>query len=193
MKKVVFLTLFALLSFTIIKAQNPSAGEYPVENILNQIQVGLQKIQDELDDADLPPLSSVDLTLESYWKKEAGGKFKLLIFSFGKKWEKEISHQLSIKMIPPKPNEETSISGDKNTIAKSLVDLILSAAKGINKASDSKIPLVAKSISATIKFTITNTNEGGLTYAITPITGELSGKLNNKAIHKMVITYAVPD
>ncbi len=120
------------------EAQTPGSGTedktaVQIETILKEVQLGLSKVQATLVEESLPPLASVQLTLKTVVKHEGGPVFKFLVFSFGKKWEKERAQSLTLTLKPPKP--ATSEVSSKRTVADMLAGAIVSAARGANSLS----------------------------------------------------------
>ncbi|KAA1247262.1 hypothetical protein [Aquimarina sp. RZ0] len=185
--------LFVVISFFYVSSFGQShIKEFPVEKILDEIQLGLVQIQTQLTSENLPPLDSVELTLETYHKKSKGGKIRLLIFSIGKLWEKETSQKLKLTLKPPAPAGIGQVSR-KASLSEGLVDMVVSAARGVQKARNNKdFPLETVALEAQLKFVIVTVTKTGLEWQIVPVSSAISGKRDVKrtAIHEIKVIFA---
>lgn len=193
MKKLLFLVLLVSVSFSCVYSQsNSDAQGQEIQEVLKEIQLGLSNTQDFLKSEEMLPLSSVELKLETFEKKQKDGSFKILIFTFGKKWEKELAQEIYIKLIPPKPKEIKEVSSN-SSLAESLKKMIVAVGKGIKDSSENTtVPLEASEIKVQLKFTIKKEKGAGLEWEILPISSVVKGNTNlsKTAIHTMTITFA---
>ncbi len=93
----------SLSAFSPTPLSPSSDNEVTIEQALKEIQRALVIAQSELANMDAPPLEEVQLTLQTILTRSAGGEFKLFLWSFGKKWEKERAHQIVLTLKPPAP------------------------------------------------------------------------------------------
>ncbi len=186
----VFLTVLTLAPPSSSLAQSPPDA-ITVQEVLNEIQRGLSGAQQELVAGKIPPLDSVVLNLLTEYNAKGGPKFRILIFSFGKTWEKQRSNQLVLTLKPPKPEVEQPLGGTAG-ISTQLVAAIVAAAQGVKEAESGKPPLLLDSLKAEFSFVVKEVTSGGVKFEIVPVSAELSGDLSKKAVHTVTVTFAKP-
>lgn len=186
------LFLFLFLSQVLISQENNPEPGTELENILKNIQDGLQVAANALDEDELPPLKSVELTLQGYHYKKTGGKLKFFIISFGKERISELTQTVVITLTPPKSGPENVSS---NSITKKLADIIIAAAEGVNAAgissSGSNVPLNFTKLSAELVFVVTKDKNGGLAFTFEPFSLDVeAGKgVKKSELQKIKIVY----
>jgi len=112
-----------------------------------------------------------------------------LIFSFGRTWEKERSHELVLKLNPP-PSATGRTLMVERTLAQDLEDAIVEAARGVRDAETGNPPLRLNTFSATISFVVTEDGSAGFEeFKILPVTLELKGELKKKAVHTIALEF----
>lgn len=89
-----------------VETAQPQLLEATVGEVLTEVQKAMVDTQTRLAKGSLPQLESVVLSLQSIVTKQVGGQIKFLIFSFGRKWEKERSQLVELKLVPPEPSAE---------------------------------------------------------------------------------------
>src|SRR5436190_12825223 len=109
--------------------QDPPADAITIQEVLTEVQRGLSEAQQQLVAAKIPPLDSVVLHLLTEYNVSGGPKFKVLIFSFGKTWERERSNELTITLKPPKADQQSELLSAPG-LASQLVAAIVAAAQG---------------------------------------------------------------
>lgn len=191
--------VFLLLSVGCSARQNrptPPAGVPPIspqgiaiQQLLEQVQEGLLRAQVRLVNMGMPPLDSVQLDLQATAVKSANGGVSLWVISFGKKWERDLSQEVMITLKPPKPSGPVRAAAEP-TMADELADAIVSAAQGVQKASQSpELPLRVNALQVTLGFVVKGDTSAGGKFSIAPVTLDLEGQLSNQAVQKITVTF----
>lgn len=173
-------------------AQSQTEHGVEIDAVLTEIQKGLTQAQVEIQDAKLPPLESVTLTLQTEYVKKGGPKVKLYVITFGQTWEKDSSNTLTLVLKPPSAKAATESVSSTGGLSDQLVDAIVSAASGIQAAKGRKPPLVLDSMKAEFRFVVNSQTSGGVKFEIVPVSAELSGELSKKAVHTISVSFANP-
>jgi hypothetical protein len=175
-------------------AQAPTQQQgVEIKELLAQVQDGLLKAQKALDADNIPLLKSVTLDLVAEADVTGGGTVNLLIVSFGKKWEKDLSQEIEITLTPPSATTPLKVALGPS-VSDQLVAAIVSAARGVQQARANKgLPLVATSLKVVISFVVKADTSGGAKFQIVPVTFDLSGNLANKATQKITILFQDPE
>jgi len=151
-----------------------------IASVLSEVQRAVQNAQIRTAGSNFPQLDAVTITLQTVIVKAGGFKIKFLVFSFGKTWQQERSHELVLTLKPAKP-----AAASVRTLAGGLEDAIVEAAEGVKDALTGTPPLALQTFKASVSFVVSEDVSGGASFTIEPITLELKGNLKNKAIHKM--------
>jgi hypothetical protein len=168
-------------------AATAAGREVLIERVLSEVQKALDETRTRTQDVALPPLSTVTLTLQTVVTKSAGGKFKILIFSFGKKWEKERAQEL-VFQLKPSANIR-SIDALGQSLAEGLTDALVSAAQGVKNARNAQPPLELQEFKAVVSFVVTETDGVGAEFKIEPVSIELGSDIKTKALHKIELHF----
>lgn len=185
-----FLLLFSV--FGLFFASAPaSAEDVPVEDLLVEMKRALLIVEESAEEDALPPLKTATLNVSTVQKKVTGGKINLLIISFGKKKTSELKTDLSIVLGPPPKGSGSEVSSPQ--ISQLIADAILAAGRAIKEAEKGSPALVAKEVTAKVKFGVSKDSEGGLKIEFAPVTVEGSGSSNSGNVHEIVLTYKVSD
>ena len=172
------------------QAGNSTQG-VTVDAVLTEIQKGLSQAQKIVTEGSLPPLESVTLTLLAEYNVKGGPKFKLLIFSFGKTWERQTSNQLTYVLKPPSAASQQPVGADVG-ISKQLVDAIVGAAAGVHDAATRQPPLLLNSFSAELGFVVKEVTSGAVKFEIVPVSIEAGVDYSKKAVHTIKVAFAQP-
>jgi len=164
-----------------------------ISKLITQVQIGIAKAQKQLADKKIPKLKSVTLDLSTEAKIGAGGKINLYIFSFGKKWERDRSHEIEVTLKPPSAAQGLKAAAGPS-ISDQLSDAIVSAASGIQAARlNQDVPLEASGLKVVLNFVVKGDTSGGVNFQILPVTVDLSGDLANSAVQKITVLYENPE
>jgi len=155
-----------------------------IASVLSEVQRAVQNAQIRTAGSNFPQLDAVTITLQTVIVKAGGFKIKFLVFSFGKTWQQERSHELVLTLKPAKP-----AAASVRTLAGGLEDAIVDAAEGVKDALTGTPPLALQTFKASVSFVVIEDASGGASFTIEPITLELKGNLKNKAIHKIDLTF----
>jgi hypothetical protein len=167
--------------------ENPQSVS--IEQLLAEVQTGLARAQMKLAEGKMPLLQSVSLNLIAEARKDGGGKVNLFIVSFGQKWEKNVSQEIEIKLVPPKPLQPLAITKGPS-VADQLATAIVSAAEAVQRARTHKdVPLVTSSLKVVLSFVVKENMSAGARFQIVPVTFDLSGELGNTATQKITVVY----
>lgn len=162
-----------------------------VENILSEIQRALINVQNEAGKGEVPPLSSVTLTLSTQFIAEGGAKLSLYIITLGGGISKESAQTLTLKLTPPEPGAKAPVSAAG--FAEGLSTAIVSAGRAVRTAQKEKPPLTLEELVASIKFVVKKEGEGGIKFTITPVTAELGGDLKSVETQEITVTFKTTD
>jgi hypothetical protein len=168
-----------------------SADSVTIDSVLTEIQKGLAKAQTEIVDQGMPPLKSVQVTLQTVATQKVGGTLKLLIFSIGSTVTKERTQQLTLTLKPPALKKE--LVAGAPSIAEGLTQALVSAAAGVQAARTGTPPLVLDTLEVQLSFVVTREGGAGGSVTIAPVTLELKGDISKKAVHQLKVTLAPPD
>ena len=177
------------LPATPVAGQDEASGRgVEIETILSEIQSGLSLAQARIKDLGMAPLKSVTLTLKTEASRDAGGRFKILIFTFGHDWRQELTQEVTLELTPPPPPPPTmTFAGPR--LADHLVEAIVSAAEGVQKAKNASPPLALKSLTVEIGFVVEHSTQADGGIQILPVSAHLGGELARKAIHRIQVVF----
>jgi hypothetical protein len=162
-----------------------SANGVVIADVLKQVQRALRIVADRTAGKGLPPLAAVTLTLQTVVVTAGGAKFKFLVFSFGRTWEKERSHDLVLTLAPPRARRGRTT----RELADELADAIVEAAMGVKDGLAGSPPLALNALKVSVSFVVTKDASGGAAFTIEPVTFDLKGDLKTKAIHKVELSF----
>jgi len=166
----------------------PAADAVTIQEVLTEVQRGLVEAQQQLVAGQIPPLDSVVLNLQTEYNLQGGPRFKLLIFTFGKTWERQRSNELVITLKPPKPTMETQVTGTPG-LAGQLVAAIVAAAQGVKDAETGTPPLQLTGLRAEFRFVVKESTSAGAKFEILPVGANLDADWSKKAVHTMTVTF----
>jgi hypothetical protein len=160
-----------------------------IQTVISEVKTALGDVQTTLKDNSLPPLKSITLNLQAVADKNGGPSVKLWVFSFGHKWEKEKSQEITIELGAP-PAGAPRKAGTQ-TLTQAFEDAIISAAQGVEAArKEGGVALELKSLSVELSFTVKNSNSAKGTIEIAPITLDLDADWSKTAIQKIQIVFS---
>lgn len=168
---------------------HPPADAITIQEVLTEVQRALADVQHQLVAAQIPPLDSVVLHLLTEYNVSGGPKFKVLIFSFGKTWERERSNELTITLKPPKANQQPELLNTPG-LASQLVAAIVAAAQGVKDAEAGTPPLQLASLKAEFGFVVKESTSAGAKFEIVPVSADLKADWSKKAVHTITVTFA---
>jgi len=194
------LLLLSSLGYALAQEEPPDQKGLEIENLITEIQKGLANAQMGLRDASIPLLTSVTLDLIAEAKVEKNGTINLFIVTIGKRWEKILSQEIKIKLIPPLPPPPESMLTKGGirvaipSVSDQLTAAIISAGKGVQKAgSNSALPLVASKFEVTLKFGLTRTMTGEINFQILPFTVAIGADAAKTSAQTITVTYGTSD
>jgi hypothetical protein len=157
--------------------------------VLTEVQRGLSEAQQMLLAARIPPLDTVVLNLQTEYNVQGGPRFKLLIFSFGKTWERQRSNELVITLKPPKPSPDVNATETAN-LSRQLVAAIVAAAQGVRDAETGTPPLQLATLKAEFGFVVKESTSVGGKFEIVPVSADAKVDWSKKAVHTITVTFA---
>jgi hypothetical protein len=166
-------------------APGPTNGA-TIEDALKEVQAALSDAQAKIASVALPAFTSATITLQTLVTVSGGVKVSFLIFSFGQTWEKERAHEIQLVVVPVNRVGLRDLATPPS-LSAGLIAAMVDAAEGVKAAQNATPHLNPKSLKVTISFTVTEEVGGGL--KLEPIYLELSGKLKNKALHKIEMQF----
>jgi hypothetical protein len=167
----------------------PPADAITIQEVLTEVQRALSEAQHQLIAAQVPPLDSVVLHLLTEYNVSGGPKFKVLIFSFGKTWERQRSNELTITLKPPKPDQPLQ-SLSTPPLATQLVAAIVAAAQGVKDAEAGTPPLQLATLKAEFGFIVKESTSAGARFEIVPVSADVKADWSKKAVHTISVTFA---
>ncbi len=156
-----------------------------VAEVLTQVREALQTAADQTAGMGLPPLASATVTLQTVIATAGGAKFKFLVFSFGRTWEKERAHELVLTLAPPKARSGKG----SDALADELANAIVQAAKGVQEGLAGSPPLSLNALKVSVSFVVTEDTSAGADFTLEPVKFDLKGNLKAKAIHKVELSF----
>jgi protein subunit release factor A len=84
-----------------LSTAGPDTRGVVIDQLLKEVQIGLARVQTELQKEAIPPQESVTLNLTAEVRKTTGGKVNLFILSFGRKVERSQTQEIEVKLKPP--------------------------------------------------------------------------------------------
>ena len=169
--------------------QDAPTDAITIQEVLTEVQRGLSEAQQQLVAAKIPPLDSVVLHLLTEYNVSGGPKFKVLIFSFGRTWERQRSNELVITLKPPKPAVEVQAAGTPG-LASQLVAAIVAAAHGVRDAETGTPPLQLASLKAEFGFVVKESTSAGVKFEIVPVSSDVKADWSKTAVHTITVTFA---
>ncbi|MGJ4882996.1 trypco2 family protein [Bradyrhizobium sp. HKCCYLRH1065] len=159
-----------------------------VEQLMTQVKATLIKVQSEITAQKLPPLKSVQLSLQTGIRTTAGGKIVFFVISLGDTVSSEKAQTFKLTLKPP---ETKSLSAFPPTgFSKELAGAIISVAETIARSSTQKPVLTLTNLSASIKFVSETNIEGGIAKVqLLPISIDLGGKITPTNTHEVILEF----
>jgi hypothetical protein len=177
-------------SLPVFFTQDPApADAITIQEVLTEVQRGLSDAQHQLVAAKIPPLDSVVLHLLTEFNVSGGPKFKVLIFSFGKTWDRQQSNELTVTLKPPKADQPAALVSTPG-LASQLVAAIVAAAQGVKDAEAGTPPLQLASLKAEFGFVVKESTSAGAKFEIVPVSVDLKADWSKKAVHTLTVTFA---
>ena len=159
-----------------------------VQNILTEVQKALDVSAIKLKDLPVPPLESVTLTLQASVAREVGGKINLLIIAFGHSVQSETTQELVLTLAPPK-SERMALAPPTATLSGQLVDAIVGAVNGVQKAREGQPPLELQTLETSLSFVVEKDTSGKGEFTIQPVTVSLGANFKDKAVQKLRLVF----
>lgn len=132
-----------------------------VDDLLTTVQQTLIRVQDAIDEDDLPELSKVTLNLKSVLKKEATGGVSLYIVEFGSGVERESILQLSLELEPPQYPDSSPVAELTDLLANAIIE----AVRAVNRATGAEPPLHLNKLTATVRFVVQADSSAGINFS----------------------------
>jgi len=138
-----------------------------------------------------PSLSGAKLELNTVVTKQAGGKIKFLIFSFGKTKSTESASTVTVELSAPKASGTPSSTIDTSKITRALALAIIEAKQSFVAAAKIDPRLTQSRVTLAFKFHVkTSTNAGVTLTDILPVGLEGSGDITKAQIHTITLIFS---
>jgi NTP-dependent ternary system trypsin peptidase co-occuring protein len=161
-----------------------------IQTVLAQVRDALVRCQRQLKGKKLPPLQSIDLTLQTVAEKDAGGTFKLLVISLGAKRAKEETQEVIVHLTPPSADNPTKVGA--TSLTEALENAIVSAAEGAQNAGTKEYPLIFSGLTVNLSFVVKTTGSAGISVELLPVTFELTGQVAKNAAQTIKLVFQDP-
>jgi len=164
-----------------------------IDAVINAIGEALKEAQGN-NVPDFPPLKSVEITLSTVASKEAGAKFKILVFSIGGGISGEDVSTIKFKMEPPTTKSAKTAAVNPERYKMALASSLNVAKAGVLSANQ-KLKLVKTSeVEIEVAFTVKQQGDGGI--SLEPLgLGEtaaslgVNGKVSRSQVHKLKLAF----
>jgi hypothetical protein len=170
---------FIVLCFVSITNITYGQESAPVDKILKQTVAVLDEVERK---TDLPKPKNVNITFETSVSTETGVGIKILIFKFGRKWQREQSNEITYKFVLT-PNK-TLVS---EPIKEALTKAIKEAYDQLAKVNNDKAKIAGFTVKVSFIIEKSTITEGE--YELVPITPSLGKSWKKKAVHTIEIEF----
>lgn len=188
-KTILLISIFLTCSSLLFSQGDNDDKQFPLEDVLTEVKNALKTTQTELKDDGFPLLKTVDLSFQTVTSKSSGPTFKFLIFSFGKKVEKERAQAVTFTLKAPEANSSTEVSAAP-AITQQLISAMKMASESIkNLENDEEVPLDLSTVVIELKFVVKTVSDSSISFEISPITIEGNRKLSKTAVHTIKLTF----
>jgi Trypsin-co-occurring domain 2 len=168
------------------------------DTILQQVRTVLLSVQKQLKTSQLPPLKSVDISLQTGITQTVGGQITIFVITIGGQTSDVTTQTMKFTLTPPTATgaaiEDAIASAPPNFSAQFSAAIVAAAVAADNALSNEPEPkLGLDTFTADIKFTVENTLQGGVnTLTLLPINLQVNGKVTPTNTHEAVLTFAKP-
>lgn len=177
MKKTIYFITLGLFFFSTFKASAQKSA--PVDKILKQTIEVLDEVETKVD---LPQPKNVNITFETEVSTETGVGVKILIFKFGRKWQRAQSNEITynFQLTPQKALQPEPIK-------EALTKAIKEAYDQLSMVDNDKAKI--KGFTVKVSFVIEKSTEVEGEYELLPITPSLGRSWKKKAVHTIEIEF----
>ena len=159
----------------------------PVDNLLEQVQAALVRVQDLSDEDDLPRLKSVKLLLQTTLAQDASGRFKFFLVSVGGQTAQTRIQTLELTLVPPPPGTPLPVAA--MDITEILAQAILAAAYGVKPAMEREPPLELVELVVNLRFVVDNSGGGSIGADLLPITVEFGAQVRATEVQILTLIF----
>jgi hypothetical protein len=160
--------------------------------MIRETKVALLRVQEQLEVLKLPPLSEVELELNTLREVDARGSVRFLIIELGGGPTTESSTTVKLTLTPPPPGSGTDVANIQ--LADALAEGILSSARSLveakEEASKGKPPLLVSALTVAVKFGLMRSGDGTLSIHFLPLDLKAGGTIKASEIQTVTVTYA---
>jgi hypothetical protein len=168
----------------------PNVDAVTLDAVITQVKMALAATESVVEQKTRLHMKTVTLTFQTVTTKEVGGTINLWIIKFGHKVEKDVTQQMTIVLGPPSPPK----TGLASTIDEELEAQILTAATGVENASQGPVPLQPQKLTIELSFVVKGDTTGGATakFTLIPVTLDMSGELKKETTQKLALEFDSP-
>lgn len=161
----------------------------PIAAVINGVREALTEAQ-TYNVPGFPPLTNVQITLQSKARAPEGGGVRFLIFTLGSKRVTENASSLAVRMSPPPTTDAAGISGAYD-LESALAQAIQTAKIGILEANELDPPLLTSQVDISVKFTISDTDEGSIDTAdLLPLGLSENRRASRNQVQEIALTFS---
>ncbi|WP_216034821.1 trypco2 family protein [Paracoccus marinaquae] len=181
-----------ILSFPLVLAMvqmAPAETTISLSEMIRDVQGALLDAQTILRDNDMLPLSQVKLTLNTINRTEAGGNVGFWVFVVGASTENSVTSRVEMTLTPPAAGASNPVAAS-GLIRETLAQAIAEGAAARSVAVQGNPPLEATEFTIALEFALIDNGSGGIALAVPPFTGELSGKISQSNLQRILMDFS---
>lgn len=182
----------AVLLCPVSALAQPTAGasdvQASVENVIEAIKIVLIDLQNELEQLNVPLLSSAEIQLQTSYAVAADGGINWYVLSADAAYTTTSVQTVLIVLKPPPPHTQSPVSGPP-VLAETLTQIVLKAAEGIDAALSSDVPLTATKLSVEVQFVVDQSTTAGGKFRLLPVGFGFSGGVHDVAAQRILLTF----
>lgn len=187
MKKLPLLFI-ALLTTSLLSAQESKTETLPLESIISIINRSLDKASDQLDEEDLKIKSAV-ISLKTTYNKSGGGGFNIILKA-SKKWQLENANTFTFSYTRDSLINKSGQSVENSYITEeNLTGAVVQAATQWINATEMIKGLSKDGFSVEISVIVKKKTGSGFEFEIWDAGIDLSGEVENSAVHTIELTF----
>jgi hypothetical protein len=177
------LTVMLCLAGGLALADDP----LPVDELLEQIQAALVRVQDLSEEDDLPRLKNVKLSLQTTLAQDTSGRLAFFLVSVGGQTAQTRIQTLELTLVPPPPDAPVPVAA--MDITEALAQAILAAAYGVKPAMEREPPLELVELVVNLRFVVDNSGGGSIGADLLPITVEFGAQVRSTEVQVLTLTF----
>ena len=163
------------------------AEQITLENLVSEVKVALLKVEQKRESEKLPPLTKIELELNTIQKIEGNGKISFLVVEVAANPSQQITNTVKLTLKPPPADSGSDVKAVK--LADLLAESILAGARAIAVAEIGLPPLLTEELTSAVKFALIREGGGKLSIKFPPfkVGGGLS--ISSSDVQLITVTY----